>query len=670
MKRLFLLIAPWLAACPSPLPEGSDCTTSLWYADNDGDGFGDDEQVTASCSFVTGTVSRPGDCNDEDPDIHPSADELCNAIDDDCNGRIDDDAEDGQPFWPDLDRDGYGEELGEVIIACEAPERLVDRGGDCDDLDGRINPGADEVCDQRDNDCDKAIDEDAIDAPTWFADNDGDGFGDTLGVFVSCDRPQGFVDLDGDCDDTSASVHPDAREICNDGIDQDCNEADLVCGFSGTYSTADAVQAWRGGSSDRLADVVRAAGDLDGDGYDDLFAAVPLEGRATGGGGSITVPGFATALYGDGTWSGTRSAGGEPRWGKDVSGGCADGVGAGGDLDGDGYDDVIIGSGCRGAFRRGHVQVLYGDPARPSGSTPFSAFGGPILEGGYDAAEVGTRASLVGDLDGDGYDELIAAGWGAGWLVYGGPKRLASGVQSLSAHPRFDADSMMEIHGAGMAGGDLDGDGYDDLVMSTVGRLDLLGTVRVHRGRTTRFAGATRNADADLAIDGEAVLGFGTHVAIGDVDDDGYQDLAIASPSENPGGTAYTAGTVRIFLGDVTATEDALAASDADIVLIGDTRDALGTDLALGELDDKPGVDVLAGTVRTGALVWGDLGSRSGRYTRADADAELSGAPSLDGLGEVVGIADINGDGAPDIAVGARDAAAGDGVLYLFSGAR
>ena len=75
-------------------------------------------------------------------------------------------------------------------------------------------------------------------------------------------------------------------------------------------------------------------GDLDGDGYDDLFAAVPLEGRATGGGGSITVPGFATALYGDGTWSGTRSAGGEPRWGKDVSGGCADGVGAGGDLDG------------------------------------------------------------------------------------------------------------------------------------------------------------------------------------------------------------------------------------------------------------------------------------------------------------------------------------------------
>ncbi len=99
-------------------------------------------------------------------------------------------------------------------------------GMDCNDSDFGTNPGADEVCDGIDDDDDDEADEDAArDAPSWYPDEDEDGYGDPEGEVVrACTRPEGMVSNDEDCDDDDPSFHPGADEAdCTDPRDLDCD---------------------------------------------------------------------------------------------------------------------------------------------------------------------------------------------------------------------------------------------------------------------------------------------------------------------------------------------------------------------------------------------------------------------------------------------------------------
>jgi hypothetical protein len=98
---------------------------------------------------------------------------------------------------------------------------------DCDDRANDVFPGGTETCDERDEDCDGTVDEDAS-GVAWFADSDGDGHGDPAISVDACGAPSGYVASADDCDDTDASVNPDAAEVCN-AVDDDCDaEIDVV----------------------------------------------------------------------------------------------------------------------------------------------------------------------------------------------------------------------------------------------------------------------------------------------------------------------------------------------------------------------------------------------------------------------------------------------------------
>jgi hypothetical protein len=192
-----------------------------WYADVDGDGFGDDAVTQVTCAQPAGFVAASGDCDDTSALTFPGADEDCDPADRDCDGDPTDDAVDAVTYWLDVDGDGYGGSLAS-IDACTLPDGYAEDTTDCDDTRDVSYPGAPELCDGRDNDCDAAVDEDATDPLTWYADVDGDGFGDAAASLEACDAPADHVSNDGDCDDTTAAARPGAAEIC-DGLDNDCD---------------------------------------------------------------------------------------------------------------------------------------------------------------------------------------------------------------------------------------------------------------------------------------------------------------------------------------------------------------------------------------------------------------------------------------------------------------
>lgn len=162
---------------------------------------------------------RPDDCDDADPTVFPGADERCDGVDQDCDGAVDEGLQ--VEGFRDADGDGWGDT---TLTACDDPA-WVERGGDCDDGDDTVHPDAPEFCDSVDQDCDGPVDEDAVDATTWYRDRDGDDWGADDETITACDADANlWQDRGGDCDDGDDAIHPGADEDC-DGVDQNCSGA-------------------------------------------------------------------------------------------------------------------------------------------------------------------------------------------------------------------------------------------------------------------------------------------------------------------------------------------------------------------------------------------------------------------------------------------------------------
>ncbi len=353
----------------------SGANASWWYADTDGDLFGDPSSAVSGCTAPAGYVASDTDCSPSNAAIYPGAAESCNGLDDDCDGTVDSaDAIDASAWYLDADGDSYGDS-GEGETACSAPSGYVIDGTDCDDTTTATYPGAAETCDAQDNDCDSVVDE-SVTLYTWYRDSDGDGYGVSSATATSCSQPSGYVATSTDCNDASATTYPGASEACN-SQDDDCD---------GTIDDGASAGTWYL--------------DADGDGY----------GTASSSSGGCSQPaGYVTSSTDCNDGSATISPGASETCNSiddDCDGVADDGAAAGTwyrDLDGDGYGDS--GSAATGCTAPSGYVASSGDcndssaTIRP-GATETCNSTDDDCDGVVDD---GASTSWWQDTDGDGY---------------------------------------------------------------------------------------------------------------------------------------------------------------------------------------------------------------------------------------------------------------------------
>jgi hypothetical protein len=217
-------------------PNSLKCIT--WYMDQDGDGYGIGAGSCLCEAPSPNHVSMGGDCDDSNVSVHPGVDEVCNLIDDNCNGEADESFAEGcETMYYDGDSDGYGDA---TVTDCRCKENAnwKKKSGDCNDENPNTYPEAEELCDGEDNNCDGVIDEEnALGCIPYYLDQDKDGYGLSDQLKCLCGKVGDYTAVKGgDCDDTEYNVHPTVVELC-DGLDNDCDgevdegEAVKSCGI-------------------------------------------------------------------------------------------------------------------------------------------------------------------------------------------------------------------------------------------------------------------------------------------------------------------------------------------------------------------------------------------------------------------------------------------------------
>ncbi|MCK6528025.1 FG-GAP-like repeat-containing protein [Myxococcota bacterium] len=724
-----VLWGPWVYGGVPGDPAGGHFFTSgpaaAWYEDGDGDGYGDpatavlargvppdgriadgsdcddgDPEVNPGVAEVTcdgvdtdcsgspavseqdqdgdGLAPCVGDCNDQSAAVYEGAMELCDDLDNDCDGEVGPEEMDGDgdgwtecggdcddadaDFSPDApeicdgadqDCDGVGDDVSDADLdghtVCEgdcddanrfarpgALERCngfdddcdggVDEGfdpdgdgftcgesWDCDPRDPAVHPGAAEVCNGLDDDCDFVADEGLVQV-TWYLDADGDGHGDPTVSETLCEvGPPGYVLLSNDCDDTEPLAWIGAPETCDDGVDNDCDGDRDGCALEGDVGVASADAILVGEDpNDNAGYAVAPLDDLDGDGYADVVVSAPGDDGAGADSGAVyvfygPVSGEIDLSLADAKIVGEASG---DKAGWSVAGGS--------DTDGDGYLDLLVGAPQHdaGGADAGAAYLVRGPFL---GAMSLSTAAAKLV--GEDAGDKAGAAVALMDVTGDGVADAVVGA-------------------------AFDDDRGTDAGAAYVVDGPLGG----TVDLSTA---------------TGKLQGPDAGDQAGYSV-----------AVVGDVDGDGVTDLAVGSPQDELGGTA--SGTAYIVRGPVTGRRSLGVVALAR--LVGEeASDQAGRSVAgAGDQDGDGLADVLVGAYQHDSIAsnagaaYVVLAPFSGTIDLSVADAKRTGALATDLAGILVaGAGDVDGDGVPDLLVGANQSDAGGsnaGAVYLLYG--
>lgn len=616
------------------------------------------------------------DCDDEDASVFPGADELCDGIDNDCDDIVDNEPVNGETYYVDADGDGYGG--ASATTACDPDSGYVLNSDDCNDNAAEAYPGGTELCDGLDNDCNNLIDDGAGDVNTYYADLDGDGYGNPDTSLEACAAPSNYVTDNTDCDDTTASLNPDTRWYQDQdedgfgsplffetGCDQpkgsvdnydDCNDEDAE-----TYPGAAA--------EDPKACMV----DADGDGFGDQYPAPGvdagtdcLDSDRNVYPGSVAEDSKACMIDSDLDGFGDDN----PPEGVDAGTDCDDDDSASypgadeycnrtdNDCNGIRDDDYALdavtwytdGDGDGYGDPKGSTVISCDEPSGYSDNTEDCNDGESTVN--PDALEDCTDG-LDNDCNGS-VDDVCTYDNNDADVTIGG----------------FDSYSYS---GMAYAAGDIDGNGYNDLIVGAYADSSYKGSASVVFGPISA-GDYDISSVGGLTFEGVSSSGYvGYTIDSADYDGDGYDDFAIAGYYDSY--VNSYAGAVYVMYGPLSS--GSFDSNDADAVIYGaNSYDYVGYYSMTHYDADDDGVDELVvGSygydVRSGPSTTYSVGlvgvydSPLGLIANDSADYVFMGQDSYDYVGYSIGdIGDVDDDGYNDFAYGEP----GDSVVYMMYG--
>jgi len=656
-------------------------TATIWYKDSDEDGYGDISDTIQACDWPLGYVENALDCNDSENLINPDIAEICDEIDNNCDDLIDDadsslDTSTGSTFYLDSDSDGFGDSSN-TILACEIPSGYVTNNTDCDDLESLINPDVTEVCDSIDNNCNSLIDDEDSDLDTstgstfyadsdgdgfgdpsnttlacellsgyledssdcndadsainpttaWFLDADSDGFGNMSSSYVSCEQPSGFVLDNTDCDDGDFDVNTSVAEIC-DGYDNNCNE--LIDDDDSSLDTTTASTFYL---------------DADGDGFGDASSSTLACDQPTG-------------------------------YVSDNSD-CNDLE----SLANTSLEEICdsIDNNCDGSIDEGVTNTYFLDDDSDGYGDSSETLEACSLPSGYvsdstdcDDLEILANPGLT-EICADGIDNDCDGTSNDCEELYGEISLSEADAKLIGEAP--DDWASFSISGPG----DINGDGIGDILIGAIGddsSSDNNGAAYLVHGP---ISGEIDLSTVDLKLVGEDYgdyAGFSVSI-IGDINSDGYSEIAVgARGNDNDPNATASNGAVYLLFGPMTGTE---SLSFSDLKLSGENSgDNTGYSVSNGDFDGDGIDDILVGAPyedsggTNAGVAYLLYGQSTGYIELFSADAKMIGENAYDIAGQIVfNAGDVNGDGLDDILVGApyEDSGGSEaGITYLMYG--